>query len=84
MTTKSEDRLLGIALVALLAAMGGELLGMTSLVGIGLTGFVLAVTGLFALMTVTLLVGLGRTSGPDMSGSILTERTPLSTRPDER
>ncbi|WP_241996624.1 hypothetical protein [Halorubrum sp. SD626R] len=78
MTTKYEDRLLGLAVVALLAAVGGELLGATLLVTVGVTGFFLAVGGLLALMTVTLAVGLSRVSGPDMSDPELADRVGLS------
>ncbi|QHS16562.1 hypothetical protein GWK26_05010 [haloarchaeon 3A1-DGR] len=74
MTTTSQDRLLGLTLVALLATMGGELLGMTLLVTIGVTSFFLAVAGLFALMAVTLVVGVSQLSGPDMYDPILTAK----------
>ena len=63
MTTKIRDRFLGLTLVALLVTIGGELLGMTLLVSLGVTSFFLAVVGLFALMTVTLVVGVTQRSG---------------------
>ena len=84
MTTKFEDRLLGLAVVAFLAAMGGELLEATLLVTVGVTGFFLAVGGLLALMTVTLAVGLSRASGPDMSDPELADRVDFSTSAGKR
>ncbi|MFC7185799.1 hypothetical protein [Halorubrum yunnanense] len=84
MTTETEDRLLGLTLLSLLAAIGGELLGIASLVTVGVTGFFLALAGLFAIMTVTLVVGLRRLSGPDMYDPVLADRAPLSTRRGDR
>lgn len=66
MTTRSQDRLLGLSVFSLLAAIGGELLGMTLLVTIGVASFFLAVAGLLALMTVTLVVGVSQNTAPDM------------------
>ena len=80
MTTKSQNRTLGLAVLAILAAIGGELLGAPLLVSIGVTGFFLAVAGLLALMTVSLVVGVSHISGPDMRDPVLTDRDPLSTR----
>lgn len=84
MITKSQDRLLGLALVALLATVGGELLGSTPLLTTGVTGFFLAVAGLFVLMTVTLVVAVGRSSGPDMRPPIGTDRARVSTASGDR
>ena len=84
MTTKSQDRLLGIAVVALLVTFGGELFGMTLLVSLSVTGFFLAVVWLLALMTVTLIVGVSRTSGPDMDDPMLTSHTSVSATSGER
>ncbi|TKX78575.1 hypothetical protein EXE53_20495 [Halorubrum sp. SD626R] len=72
MTTTSQDRLLGLAVLALLAAVGGDLLGTALLTRVGVTGFFLAVAALLAVMTVTLVVGLTRASGPDMRDSVVT------------
>ncbi|WP_144926972.1 hypothetical protein [Halorubrum salsamenti] len=77
MTTKSQDGLLGLTLVALLVTLGGDLLGMTLLVAVGVTSFSLALIGLLALMTVSLVVGVSRTSGPDMHDPLLADRTYL-------
>lgn len=74
MTTKSQDRLLGLALFALLVTIGGEILGMTLLVTIGVPSFFIAVAGLLALMTVSLVVGISRTSGPGMRAPVLADR----------
>lgn len=74
MTTKSQDQLLGLALVALLVTIGGEILGATLLVAVGVTSFFLAVAGLLTLMTVSLAVGVSRTSGPDMRAPVLADR----------
>ena len=74
MTTKSQDRLLGLTVVALLAAFGGEFLGSAFLVAVGVAGLFLALAGLFALMTLSLVVGVSRTSGPDMRDPILADR----------
>ena len=75
MTTKTEDRLLGLAVAALLTTAGGELLGVSPLVTLGVTGFALALIGLFVVMPLELLVGLSRTSGPDMRDAAVTDRT---------
>ena len=80
MTTKSQDRTLGLAVLAILAAIGGELLGATLLVTIGVTGFFVAVAGLLALMTVSLIIGVSHVSGPDMRDPVLADRDPLPTR----
>lgn len=66
MTTKTQDRFLGFTLVALLLTIGGELLDMTLLTTVGVTSFFLALGGLFALMTVTLVGGVSRRSGKDI------------------
>jgi hypothetical protein len=77
MTTKTEDRLLGLALISLLATFGGELLGTALLVTIGVTSFFLAVAGLLAVMAVTLVAGVSQTSGPDMHDPLRADRTRL-------
>ena len=66
MDTKSEDRLLGLAVAALAATLGGELLGSQLLVTAGVVGFVVAIVTLFAVMSVVLAVGVARS--PDLNG----------------
>jgi hypothetical protein len=73
MTTKSQDGMLGLTLLALLVTVGGETLGMPLLVAIGVTSFFLAVGGLMALMTISLILGLRRTTGPDMRDSLIAD-----------
>jgi len=75
MTTKLEDRLLGLAVAALLTTIGGELAGAAALVTLGVTTFALALAGLLVVMTLSLLVGLSRLSGPDMQPVPSTDRT---------
>lgn len=58
--------LMGIQLLALFLAFAGELLDVSILVTVGVTGFFLALFGLLAVMSVTLAVGLTRTDGPEM------------------
>lgn len=70
----SQDRLLGLAVVALLTTMGGELLGVSLLVTAGVTGFFVAVAGLLAVMTFALIVGVSRTTNPDMLDSPIVDR----------
>ncbi|MFO8115081.1 MAG: hypothetical protein R6U01_06935 [Halorubrum sp.] len=65
MDTKTEDRLLGLALAALLATIGGELFGSQLLVTGGVTVLVLALLGLFAVMSVVLAVSVAR--APDLN-----------------
>jgi hypothetical protein len=74
MTTNAEDRLLGLAVAALLTAIGGELAGIAALVTLGVTTFALALATLLVVMTLSLLVGLRRTSGPDMHPVAATDR----------
>ena len=74
MTTTLEDRLLGIALWALLLAAGGELLAVPLAVTLGVGAFFLALAGLLVSMTLTLLAGLTRLSGPDMRAPSVTDR----------
>lgn len=62
MDTKSEDRLLRVAVAALLVTLGGELLGSDLLLTAALTVFVLALVALFAVMSVVLVVGVARES----------------------
>jgi len=62
MDTKSEDRLLRLAVAALLATIGGELLGSDLLMTAALTVFALALVALFAVMSVVLIVGVARES----------------------
>ena len=47
MTTNAEDRLLGLAVAALLTAIGGELAGVAALAALGVTTFALALATLF-------------------------------------
>ena len=75
MTTNAEDRLLGLAVAALLTAIGGELAGVAALAALGVTTFALALATLLAVMTFSLLVGLRRTSGPDMHPVATTDRS---------
>ena len=84
MSTKSQDRLLGLALLSLLVAFGGDLLGMTALIAVGVASFSLAVAGVLALMTVTLVIGVSRVSGPDMHDPTLADRASVAPAPDER
>ena len=74
MTTKLEDRLLGLAVAALLTAIGGELAGVAALVTLGVTTFALALATLLVVMTLSLIVGLTRISGPDMHPVTTTDR----------
>ncbi|GAA0533462.1 hypothetical protein ABNG02_09490 [Halorubrum ejinorense] len=62
MYTKSENRLLGLALAALLTTIGAELLGSQPLVTVGVGVFALAVVALFAVMSVVLAVNVARGS----------------------
>ncbi|MFW6317783.1 MAG: hypothetical protein ACOC06_04860 [Halorubrum sp.] len=75
MDTKTEDRLLGLALAALLATIGGELLGSQLLVTAGVTALALALTALFAVMSVVLAVSVARTSDLTPPDLTVTERT---------
>ena len=75
MTTKLEDRLLGLAVASLLTAIGGEMAGVAALVSLGVTTFALALATLLVVMTLSLIVGLSRTSGPDMHPVATTDRT---------
>ncbi|MGQ3330261.1 hypothetical protein [Halorubrum sp. FL23] len=83
MTTQSQDRLLGIAVASLIAAFGGDLLGMSLLVTVGVASFFLAVAALLALMTASLVVGLSQLSGPDMHAPVPAEKARFPTL-DER
>ena len=74
MTTKTEDQLLGLAVAALLTTIGGELGGVAALVTLGVTTFALALLGLLVVMTLSLIVGLSRSSGPDMHPVATTDR----------
>ena len=75
MTTKTEDRLLGLAVAALLTTAAGEVFGISLLVALGVTSFALALVGLLVVMPLALLVGLSRTSGPDMHEPTTADRT---------
>ncbi|MFO8114623.1 MAG: hypothetical protein R6U01_04565 [Halorubrum sp.] len=66
MTTNAQNWLLGLVLVALLAALAGDLLGARLLVRVAVPTFFLAAASLFALMTVTKLVDAIRSSEPDV------------------
>ena len=74
MYTKTEGRLLGLALVALAATIGAELLGSQLLVTVGVGVFALAVAALFAVMSVVLAVGVARTSDVSMLDAAATDR----------
>lgn len=63
-----QHRLIGIQLLALCLTFAGELLDVSILVTVGVTGFFLALFGLLAVMSVALAVGLTRTDGPQMLG----------------
>ncbi|WP_280587573.1 hypothetical protein [Halorubrum sp. Boch-26] len=67
MNTKAEDRLLGLAVAALVTTIGGELLGSQLLVTVGVVGFAVALLALFAVMSVVLAVSVGSTelNAPD-------------------
>jgi len=84
MTTRSQDRLLGLAVASLVVTFGGDLLGLMPLVTVGVASLFLAVVGLLALMTASLVVGVSRISGPDMHDPVLSEQTPLPTAPKDR
>lgn len=84
MTTQTRDRFLGLTLVALLVTIGGDLLGMTLLVALGVTSFFLAVVGLFALMTVTLVVGVTQRPGTATYDTVPTDGARSPTPPPER
>jgi len=60
MDTKTEDRLLGLAAAALVATLGGELLGSQLLIAVGVAGFAVAIATLFAVMTAVLAVSVAR------------------------
>jgi O-antigen ligase len=72
MNTKAEDRLLGLAVAALAATIGGELLGSQLLVTVGVAGFAVALLALFAVMGVVLAVSVARSpelNGPDSTAT---------------
>jgi len=73
-TTKSEDRLLGLAVAALFTTAAGELFGVSLLVALGVTSFALALVGLLVVMPLELLVGLSLISGPDMRETTVADR----------
>ena len=75
MTMEVEDRLLGLAVVALLTTIGGELAGAAAVVSLGVTTFAFALAALLVVMTLSLVVGLSRLSGPDMQPVTSTDRT---------
>ena len=75
MITEVEDRLLGLAVVALLTTIGGELAGAAAVVSLGVTTFAFALAALLVVMTLSLVVGLSRLSGPDMQPVTSTDRT---------
>jgi hypothetical protein len=74
MSLNAEDRLLGLAVVALLTTIGGDIAGVTALVSLGVTAFALALATVLLVMTISLLVGLSRSSGPDMQPVSTTDR----------
>jgi len=69
-----QDRLLGLALAALLATIGGELIGSQLVTTVGVTVFALSLVTLFAVMTVVLVVNVARPSSLDALDPTLTER----------
>ncbi|MFC7323816.1 hypothetical protein ACFQMF_04385 [Halorubrum rutilum] len=73
MTTRLRNWLLGLTVVALLAAPAGDLLDITLLVRVAVPTFFLAAASLFAVMTVTKLLDAVRSSGPDMHDPTRTE-----------
>ena len=75
MITELEDRLLGLAVVALLTTICGELAGAAAFVSLGVTTFAFASVALLVVMTLSLVVGLSRLSGPDMQPVTSTDRT---------
>ena len=75
MTTEVEDRLLGLAVVALLTTIGGEFAGAAAVVSLGVTTFSFALAALLVVMTLSLVVGLSRLSGPDIQPVTSTDRT---------
>lgn len=79
MTTKAQDRLLGLTLIALSVTIGGEMLGMTLLTTVGVTGFFIALLGQFVLMTVALVGGVGRRSGRKTYDPVLADQALTST-----
>ncbi|EMA63846.1 hypothetical protein [Halorubrum lipolyticum] len=74
MDTKAEDRLLGVALAALVATLGGELLGSQLLITAGAVGFVVALAALFAVMTAVLAVSVARSPELDALEPTATDR----------
>ncbi|QAU11797.1 hypothetical protein EKH57_02965 [Halorubrum sp. BOL3-1] len=74
MYTKTENQLFGLALVALSATIGAELLGSQLLVTVGVGVFALAVVALFAVMSVVLAVGVARTSDQNTLDAAATDR----------
>ncbi|WP_195155709.1 hypothetical protein, partial [Halorubrum sp. AJ67] len=60
MTTRTEDRLYGLALAALLATAAGELLAVPLLVAVGVASVFLTVAALLAVVTAALAVGVTR------------------------
>ena len=75
MTTHLGDRLRGLAVVAPLTSIGGELAGAAALVARGVTTFAFVLAALLVVMTLSLVVGLSRLSGPDMQPVTSTDRT---------
>jgi len=74
MTTNTADRLLGLALLSLLLTAAGELLAVPLLATVGVAAFFVSLAGLLGSMTLSLLVGVRRLSGPDMRPATRTER----------
>jgi hypothetical protein len=74
MTTNTADRLLGLALLSLLLTAVGELLAVPLLATVGVAAFFVSLAGLLGSMTLSLLVGVRRLSGPDMRPATRTER----------
>ena len=74
MTTNTADRLLGLALLSLLLTAVGELLAVPLLATVGVAAFFVSLAGLLGSMTLSLLVGISRLSGPDMRPATRAER----------
>lgn len=74
MRKRLQHRLIGAQLLALLSTFAGELLDVSILIAVGVTGFFLALFGLLAAMSVALVAGLGRTDSPGPLESVVDVR----------
>ncbi|VTT86144.1 hypothetical protein DM2_2182 [Halorubrum sp. DM2] len=75
MTTRTEDRLYGLALAALLATAAGELLAVPLLVAVGVASVFLTVAALLAVVTAALAVGVAREPGIEMRDAAVVDRS---------